>query len=132
MTKGSCHCGKVTFEISGPFSRVYKCYCETCRKLSGSAFSVVTKIQKTNFKINSDLDNLHIYESKPGKERHYCRTCCSPIYVTVKEQPNLVRNRLGLLDGDPDFEIVGHIWVSEKPKWQEMTDSLPQFEEWNA
>lgn len=132
MNTGSCHCGAVAFQLRGGLSRVYKCYCQTCRKLSGAAFSVVTKVRVENFSVTRGTELLHVYESMPGKFRYYCRNCCSPVYVTVDSQPDLVRIRLGVLDTDPQVEIAGHIWVSEKPQWQEITDSLPQYREWNT
>ncbi len=132
MKSGSCHCRKVSFEVEEPLSNVYKCYCETCRKLSGSAFPLVARVRKTNFRIAKGEDALYIYESKPGKNRYYCKRCCSPIYVTVESQPEFERIRMGVLDFEPNIKTVGHIWVSEKPGWQEITDSLPKFSEWNA
>lgn len=132
MNKGSCHCRSVSFQVDKPLANVYKCYCETCRKLSDSAFSVVTKVHKSDFRIIRGQDSLQVYESKPGKNRYHCKKCCSPIFVTVEDQPDYVRVRLGVLDGEPELEIAGHIWVSEKPEWQEISDSLPKFSEWNT
>ena len=126
---GSCHCGKVTFEVLEPLSDVYQCYCDTCRKLSGAAYSVVSYVPAKNFKITKSDAPLHIYESSPGKERHYCSNCCTPIFVQLKSKPDTVRIRLGVLDSESNVNIVGHVWVSEKPHWCKITDSLPQFEE---
>jgi hypothetical protein len=39
-----------------------------------------------------------------------------------------VRIRLGLLNGDPNVEVTGHMWVSEKPDWHQINDDLPQYE----
>lgn len=130
MESGSCHCGKVVFEINGSLSDVNYCYCETCRKLSGGAYSVVTRVSSDKFNVIRGNELLHTYESSPGKERYYCNVCCSPIYVTVKSQPEFVRIRLGVLDFEPKVNIVGHIWVSEKPKWYSINDLLPQYQEW--
>ncbi len=35
--KGTCLCGKVSFEVEGDFENFYLCHCERCRKDSGSA-----------------------------------------------------------------------------------------------
>jgi len=132
MIKGSCHCSMIQFEITEPLPRIYKCYCITCRKLSGSAFSVVSKVNEERFKLLCGSGYLHEYESKPGKFRYYCKKCCSPIYVKVIDRPGEVRIRLGVLDGNPKAEISGHIWVSEKPAWEVIHDKLPQYDEWNV
>ena len=130
MLNGSCHCGKVVFEINDSLSDVNKCYCKTCRKLSGGAYSVVARVSSNAFKIIKGDEFLHTYESSPGKVRYYCNDCCSPIFVTVKSQPEFVRIRLGVLDFEPKVNIVGHIWVSEKPDWHYINDSLPKHSEW--
>ncbi|GEM_PF-3599976 len=73
---------------------------------------------------------LSRYESSPGKIRYHCQYCFSPVYVETQSQPGFVRVRLGLLDFEPDIEIKGHIWLSHKPSYVRITDSLPQFDEW--
>jgi hypothetical protein len=35
-----------------------------------------------------------------------------------------------VLDFHPLVKVVGHIWVSEKPDWHQIHDSLPQHLEW--
>jgi hypothetical protein len=37
--KGSCLCGAVTYEITGPFEYVGNCHCSICRKSHGAAFA---------------------------------------------------------------------------------------------
>ena len=130
MNTGSCHCKNVAFTVNGELSDVNLCYCQTCRKLSGSAYSVVARISVDEFEITEGKDSLQTYESSPGKVRYCCNKCCSPIYVTVKSQPEFVRIRLGVLDFEPTVNIVNHIWVSEKPDWHTIHDSLPQHQEW--
>ena len=130
MNTGSCHCKNIVYTINGALSDISLCYCQTCRKLSGAAYSVVARISAYEFKITEGKDSLQTYESSPGKVRYHCCKCCSPIYVIVKSQPEFVRIRLGVLDFDPIVNIVNHIWVSEKPEWHTINDSLPQYQEW--
>ena len=130
MKTGSCHCGQVAFEVTGKLSPIYKCYCGTCRKLSGGAFSMVTRVDSEGFRLLKGEESLHTYESSPGKVRYYCKSCCSPVFVKVTSQPEFVRLRLGLLDYEPEVEMAGHIWVSEKPDWIKVEDSLPADDEW--
>lgn len=127
MTTGSCHCKNVSFEVDEPTLSVNYCYCETCRKLSGAAFSVVAKIPRSSFKITKGQNALTVYESMPGKFRHYCSSCFAPVYVEVEAEPSLVRIRLGLLDGSPRVDVTSHVWVSEKPQWHDINDDLPRY-----
>lgn len=129
MINGSCHCHKVQFEINTNRLTVRYCYCETCRKLSGADYSCVARVDRNQFNIIQGEKSLSIYSSKPGKKRFYCSVCFSPIYVITDEEQNFLRVRLGLLDGKPDVEVTGHMWVSEKPEWRKIDDSLPVFNE---
>ena len=130
MNKGSCCCGRIKFEIISDFSHVYFCYCSTCRKLSGAVFSCVSRVLASGFNITTGKEHLCPYESSPNKYRYNCDVCCAPIFVQLKEKPEEVRIRLGLLDSHPKVEVVGHMWVSEKPAWYNIADSLPQYSSW--
>ncbi|MBP6480251.1 MAG: hypothetical protein KA310_05325 [Pseudomonadales bacterium] len=37
---------------------------------------------------------------------------------------------LGSIDGDPGVRPGEHIFVESRAAWYEITDALPQFEEW--
>ena len=37
---------------------------------------------------------------------------------------------LGTVKGDPGLRPEAHIFVSSKAPWYEITDHLPQFDEW--
>jgi len=132
MNTGSCHCGKVTFKVPQQLGDVRYCYCETCRKLSGSAFSAVALIASDGFELLSGQDDLAVYESSPDKFRYYCGHCHCQIHAAVASQPDYVRLRLGVLDFEPDVQIVAHMWVSEKPHWHVIHDDLPQFAKWGS
>lgn len=124
---GSCHCGAVSFAVPRDLGPVRYCYCVTCRKLSGAAFSVVARVAADAFQLLEGKDSLSAYESSPGKYRHYCSRCHSPVYVRLASRPEEVRVRLGLLDDEPRTRIEAHMWVDEKPAWHRIEDDLPQY-----
>jgi hypothetical protein len=59
----------------------------------------------------------------------FCSRCGSPICKRSSDQPDALRIRLGLLDGDPELHARAHIWVSAKAPWYQIADSLPQLPE---
>ena len=124
---GSCHCGAVRFSVPNNLGAVRYCYCVTCRKLSGAAFSVVARVPGREFELRQGSDRLAAYESSPGKRRYYCSLCHAPIYVRLDARPDEVRIRLGVLDGSPTALVTAHMWVEEKPPWYQIADDLPQF-----
>jgi hypothetical protein len=123
---GSCLCGAVRFTVSGKLGPVIHCHCESCRKAQGGAFVTNAPVRRKYLTLVTGADSVAAYESSPGKQRTFCRTCGSPLWSERRDAPDVVRLRLGLLDGDPGRRPAAHIWVGEKAPWFEITDDLPR------
>jgi hypothetical protein len=127
LLTGHCLCGSVRYEISGePLALLY-CHCEECRRATGSSLNTSILVRRGDFRVVSGEDAISFYESSPGNRRHFCSTCGSPVFKHFPKPPNFVTVRAGTLDSDPGIRPSGHIWVSEKAPWYEITDGLPQF-----
>ncbi|MGH8493715.1 MAG: GFA family protein [Moraxellaceae bacterium] len=128
MYKGSCLCGGVTYELRGELGPIVFCHCSRCRKAQGSAFGTNSPVRKDEFHLLSGQDLLREYESSPGKHRVFCSHCGSPVFSRNKALPHLLRLRIGLLDSTVDARPVAHIYASSHAEWEEILDSLPQYE----
>ena len=53
----------------------------------------------------------------------HCTTCGRPKAV---RSPDILRLRMGSLDGDPGRRPLAHIFVAEKVPWSTITDDLPR------
>ena len=126
--KGSCLCGAVTYEVTGPFEFIGNCHCSICRKSHGAAFATWGIINPEHFRWTSGEDFVQAYESSPGRQRCFCKRCGSPLVSTHSGAVGEVA--VGTVDGNPGTRPREHIFVSFKAPWHEITDSLPQFEEW--
>ncbi len=129
MVNGSCLCGGVRYEVRGPFTLMAHCHCTQCRKASGADFATNASLNLEDFELIAGRELLAEYESSPGQRRIFCKRCGSPIMKRTSDRPDKVRLRLGCLDGDPGIKPAAHVFVSERPKWSEIRDDLPQFEE---
>jgi hypothetical protein len=123
---GSCLCGAVRFAIHGKLGPAANCHCGTCRKAQGGAFVTNAPVRRKYFELLTGGDAVTEYQSSPGKWRSFCRACGSPLWSRRASDPDILRLRLGTLDGDPGRRPLAHIWVSEKAPWFEITDDLPQ------
>ncbi len=123
---GSCLCGAVRFAIHGKLGPAANCHCGTCRKAQGGAFVSNAPVRRKYFELRAGGDAVTEYQSSPGKWRGFCRTCGSPVWSRRESDPDILRLRLGTIDGDPGRPPLAHIWVSEKAPWFEITDDLPQ------
>jgi hypothetical protein len=126
MLTGGCLCGAVRFAAHGKLGLVAHCHCHTCRKAQGGAFVTNAPLRRKYFELLAGADSVVEYQSSPGKWRCFCRTCGSPLWSRRANDPDIVRLRLGTLDGDPERRPAVHVWVSEKAPWFEITDDLPR------
>lgn len=126
MYQGSCLCGAVTLEVQGPITSIIHCHCSKCRKSSGTAYATNGFIATADLCIVSGQDQLGAYESAPGKKRHFCRICASPIFSSNAAVPDKLRLRLGILDTDIVERPISHNFVSSKANWDDLDAQLPR------
>jgi hypothetical protein len=126
--QGKCLCGAMRYEVDGPLFDVGNCHCSMCRRFSGAAFGSYARIDPEKFRWLSGQELLSVYESSPGKGWAFCRVCGSSLGVPTGGK--LSDLALGLLDGDPGIRPAEHIFVGSKADWYEITDTLPQHQEW--
>jgi hypothetical protein len=124
---GSCLCGTIRYVIRGELGPIVLCHCIQCRKGQGSAFASNAPVNAMDFEITAGQGDLAAYESSPGKKRHFCRRCGSPIISTRDSAPDVVRVRIGTLDSRVDARPTAHIFAGSRADWYAIHDDLPQF-----
>jgi len=129
LHRGSCLCGTVRYEIRGELGPIVLCHCAQCRKAQGSAFAANAVVRAQDFSIVAGREALAAYESSPGKKRHFCARCGSPIISTRDSVPDVVRLRIGTLDSAVPNPPSAHIFTRSKAGWYEILDALPQHAE---
>jgi len=130
MHQGSCLCGAIRFTIDADIRRFHHCHCQTCRKVHATVYGSSALVEASHFQISSGSESIASYESSPGKVRYFCSQCGTHVFARSARDANDIILRLGTLDGDLGIKAMGHIWVSHKPDWYDITDDLPQSAEW--
>jgi hypothetical protein len=125
---GSCTCREVTYEIIGKLSDVAFCHCSVCRRALGAAFGDYARVEG-EFRWSAGEDLIAKYESSPSVFRGFCSKCGSSLGV-LSEDSLLLWVTLGTVTGDSGVRPEAHIFVGSKAPWYEITDDLPQFDEW--
>lgn len=121
---GSCLCGGVRYETSGPLLYAGYCHCSQCRKFSGSALSAFGGLYAASFFVVQGADLLGSYEKTPAKRMRFCTQCGSSLF-TEKPLSNTVHLRLGTLDTEPSVWPQFHVHVESLPTWSTICDGLP-------
>ena len=129
MVKGSCLCGGAQYEINGDIKLMANCHCSMCRKHHGAAFVTFVGVNTADFRWVRGEDLLERYQSSPGHIRAFCRVCGSSL---PDPDPGATDFYLpaGTLDDDPEARPAAHIFVGSKAPWVEISDELPQFDEY--
>ena len=70
--RGSCHCGRVRFEIDTDFPELTSCDCSICRRKN----ALMVKVHESSFRLLTSADELSEYQFHTNTARHFfCRTC---------------------------------------------------------
>ena len=102
--KGSCHCGAVTFEISGSVEKGVRCDCSLCKRKG----AIMVLMEKDQFTLTSGEDNLSLYEWNSQVAKHYfCKLCGIYTHHKRRRDDGMGFN-VGCVD-DFNMEILGEI-----------------------
>jgi len=125
MVRGSCLCGSVAWEASGPFELMSHCHCSMCRKAHGTGFATFLAAPASGFRALRSGDAIARFESSPGVFRTFCPRCGSALWSPAGER---VFMPAGCLDDDPGARPLAHLFAASKAAWDEISDSLPRFD----
>jgi|SRR5579884_476535 len=137
--RGSCLCGGVAFEITGPLQSPLNCHCSQCRKQHGAAFRSRVRVAASDFRWLHGENRVKFYESARGYQRGFCGDCGSPILNRAgpnwqapsdfPDGPPQYGIALALLENPPVRPAL-HCFVESKAQWFDITDDLPQYPEY--
>ncbi|MBE1298902.1 MAG: aldehyde-activating protein [Alteromonadaceae bacterium] len=128
MYKASCLCDAVQINIKGPIKDIIHCHCSLCRKSSGTAYATNGFVNAEDLVIEKGEDEIKAFELRPGKKRHFCGSCASPIYSSNAADPSRYRLRLGILDSDITERPISHNFVTSKANWEDLDAEMPRNE----
>jgi hypothetical protein len=124
---GSCLCKKVVIEVPDNFEYMGNCHCSECRKFTGSDYSSVGGLSSDKFSFKAGEEFVSIYPKSEDSELAFCSCCGSSLY-SIKLKTGKHNIRLGILDDTPTHKPSFHIFTNSKAPWNEITDTLMQFE----
>ena len=69
---GSCHCGKVRFEVDADLDHVRVCDCSICRRRG----ALIHRVEENCLRILTPLEELSLYQWNTGIAKDYfCSVC---------------------------------------------------------
>lgn len=124
---GSCHCGRIRFQVTLPSDfldsvELVDCNCSICNK-KGYVHLIVPKDRFSDL-TGSDQDVHAVYTFNTHKAKHYfCKHCgCAPFYI-AKSNPNGIDVNVRCMDRGREMigkmkmiEFDGQNWESSMEK----------------
>ena len=128
MLAGRCGCGAVRYRVADEFLYAQNCHCSQCRAATGSAFKAFAGIEREKLELLAGADSLLVVGEEDLNDTR-CAACGSLLFSVVRDGA-YVHVALGSLADAPSIRPAAHIFVGSKAPWFEITDDLPQFEEY--
>jgi hypothetical protein len=126
--RGKCMCGVVRYEVDDNFRYALNCHCSNCRAATGSAFKPFGGIEREKLELTDGADRLLVFGDDALNDTR-CGVCGSLLYSVVRDGA-YVHVAFGSLVDPPSLHPTDHIFVGSKAGWHEITDDLPQHEEY--
>jgi hypothetical protein len=128
VLNGRCECGAVRYRVADEFLYAANCHCSNCRAGTGSAFKPFAGIEREKLELTDGADRLLIWGDADNNHTR-CAECGSLLYSVVRDGA-YVHVALGSLADAPSIRPTEHIFVGSKAPWFEITDDLPQRQEY--
>jgi hypothetical protein len=125
---GRCECGAVEYAVADEFLYAANCHCSRCRAATGSAFKAFAGIERGKLDLRRGADGLFVYGTDTLHDAR-CGVCGSLLFSVVRDG-EYVHVALGSLVDAPTVRPSEHIFATSKAPWFEITDGLPQHEEY--
>lgn len=118
----SCRCGQLKATAAGEPVRVSVCHCLSCKKRSGSAFSVQARWPKEQVTIEGRSKSFEKRADSGNRiTYHFCPDCGSDVHYEIDGKfDGLVAIPLGAFE-DPYFATPKFsVWEKRKCDWVEI------------
>jgi hypothetical protein len=129
MSTGGCLCGAVRYEVRGALRGILICHCDECLRWSGNAFAA-TAAAREDLVVLDDASLRFIASpaSASNARRGFCAECGSSLFWDAP-RASRVSIAAGSLDDASELTVVGHVYVSQAPRWDVLPDDgLPRHD----
>ncbi|HEY2071376.1 MAG TPA: GFA family protein [Rhizomicrobium sp.] len=125
---GGCLCGALRYEVSGAPGAMGHCYCEDCRKASGSGFIPFMMVPAPQLRITGAvLTHSKLLQNGRHADRNSCAVCGGLVFGGILGKTEQHTIYAGSLDDPTLFKPAIAINVQGRPDWALVPEGLTQF-----
>lgn len=128
--EGSCLCGGISFKCNSAPLLSALCHCKSCQKSSGSAFSFVIGVKKSDLQIEGTGLKTYKCTGDSGNPalRHFCTNCGSTIYSEMSSRPDVIFLRGGLLNDSSWIKPTMNVYWRDHLSWLSEVEGIHTFD----
>ncbi len=128
--EGSCQCGTIRYEVTGPHKTIVACHCSDCQRQSGSAFGMTMVVAEANFRLTKGAVKIDAQRSDAGRRKlgAFCPDCGCRIYNQTEWREGTISVKPGTLDDTSWLVPDMHLWTRNKQSWVILPDGVEAFE----
>jgi hypothetical protein len=124
--KGHCHCGAISYAISGEPVYHAICHCSDCRRATGAPAVSWALFPRDAVTIDGAPKT---YASSDNAQRHFCGACGTSLFYTNETVfPGMVDVQSATLDDPGALPLQVQVQTAERIGWMEHLDAVPGFE----
>jgi len=119
---GACYCKEIKYELdlaSPDDARTSLCHCRNCKRWTGSAFGITSKVPRKAFKITQGKTKEHVSDNGSGTKlyREFCPTCGSGILEYGEHAGENTYITYGTLDKPGLLPPKGEFFCKAREDW---------------
>jgi len=125
---GSCFCGAIGFTARLPSKWCAHCHCSMCRKSHGAGYVTWVGFEAGQVSITRGADQLNWFDSSPGAQRGFCKTCGSRLFFRSERWAGALHIALGCMDGDIDRRPQANVFFDTHVDWMPIDATLKRVD----
>ncbi len=118
---GSCLCGAVTYEVTGPLRDVINCHCVRCRRHTGH-FMAATRSATGDVAIAGTA--LRWFDATDDVQYGFCGTCGSTMFWRTADRPEVLSIAAGTLDPPTGLTTTTALFTADASDYHRLDDAL--------
>jgi hypothetical protein len=128
---GGCLCGTIRYEVNAEPQRIHNCHCDTCRKVTGSAFATNIFLAKDDIVITQGKPKSfsHIADSGNTVVKEFCANCGSQLFGQGTGRPGVKNIKVGSIDDASFVQPIANLYVKRALPFIQIDPSLDCFDE---
>ena len=128
--QGGCLCGRVRYQVRGPFDTFHLCHCSQCRRSTGSAHAanIFTTEDRLEWLSGQELVKRYIPDEPNVISKAFCSHCGSLVPYTSLSSGRLIIPA-GSLHDPVDIDPVDNIFWRDRADWYDAGLGAPRVEQ---